>query len=147
MLRLCPMLVVEVNRVVSVDRLVDQLWGDDPPRRAVGSQHAYVSNLRRILEYDRPPRALLEAAASAAQAMGTRPVRITGPCRSPRVGTPRVGRAHQRRLKSRTNRRTRTSPIGRRDAAFVLRLSPRLAAAESCGIGETARACEERSWS
>lgn len=51
------MLVVEVNRVVSVDRLVDQLWGEDPPRRAVGSLHAYVSNLRRILEQDRAPRA------------------------------------------------------------------------------------------
>jgi DNA-binding SARP family transcriptional activator len=50
-------LAVDANRVVSVDQLVDHLWGDKPPRRALGSLHAYVSNLRRLLEPDRSPRA------------------------------------------------------------------------------------------
>lgn len=51
------MLAVEPNRPVSVDRLVDQLWGEDPPSSALGSLHAYVSNLRRALEPGRAPRA------------------------------------------------------------------------------------------
>jgi DNA-binding SARP family transcriptional activator len=51
------MLTLEANTVVSVDRLVDQLWGDEPPGRPAGSLHAYVSNLRRVLEPDRAARA------------------------------------------------------------------------------------------
>src|SRR5688572_16568539 len=48
-------LLVNANRVVSLDGLVDQLWGAEPPRRAVGTLHAYISNLRRALEPTRPP--------------------------------------------------------------------------------------------
>lgn len=51
------MLALEPNRVVSVDRIVDQLWGEDPPASALGSLHAYISNMRRILEPDRTARA------------------------------------------------------------------------------------------
>lgn len=42
--------------VVSVDRLVEDLWRGTPPAKATVSLHAYVSNLRRVLEPDRPPR-------------------------------------------------------------------------------------------
>ena len=42
--------------MVSVDRLLDDLWSGEPPPRAVGSLQAFVSNLRRTLEPDRPPR-------------------------------------------------------------------------------------------
>lgn len=49
-------LVLEPNRVVSFDRLVDQLWGDEPPAQAAASLQSYVSNLRRILEPERGPR-------------------------------------------------------------------------------------------
>ncbi|MDQ4134534.1 MAG: AAA family ATPase [Actinomycetota bacterium] len=49
-------LVVAANRVVSLDRLIDELWGEEPPPRAIGSLQAYVSNLRRVLEPQRPPR-------------------------------------------------------------------------------------------
>ncbi len=35
---------------VSVDSLVDQLWGDDPPPGVTGTLQAYVSGLRRSLE-------------------------------------------------------------------------------------------------
>jgi DNA-binding SARP family transcriptional activator len=48
-------LLVNANRVVSLDGLVDQLWGEKPPRRAVGSLQAYISNLRRALEPTRRP--------------------------------------------------------------------------------------------
>ncbi len=49
-------LTLSPNRVVSVDRLVEELWGADGPRQAVGSLQAYVSNLRRLLEPGRAPR-------------------------------------------------------------------------------------------
>jgi DNA-binding SARP family transcriptional activator/nucleoside-triphosphatase THEP1 len=54
---LLALLVLDANRVVPLDRLVDQLWGGEPPSRAEGAVHAYVSHLRRILEPDRPARA------------------------------------------------------------------------------------------
>jgi DNA-binding SARP family transcriptional activator len=50
-------LVLEPNRVVSLYRLLDQLWGEEPPPRATATLQAYVSNLRRILEPERRPRA------------------------------------------------------------------------------------------
>ncbi|MER7340822.1 BTAD domain-containing putative transcriptional regulator [Streptomyces sp. NPDC000075] len=43
--------------VVSVDRLAEDLWRGTPPAKATASLHAYVSNLRRLLEPERPPRA------------------------------------------------------------------------------------------
>jgi DNA-binding SARP family transcriptional activator len=49
-------LLVAGGQVVSVDRLLDDLWNGEPPPRAVGSLQAFVSNLRRLLEPDRPPR-------------------------------------------------------------------------------------------
>jgi DNA-binding SARP family transcriptional activator len=51
------LLLIERGRVVSVDRLIDQLWRREPPPRAIASLQAYVSNLRRILEPGRARRA------------------------------------------------------------------------------------------
>src|SRR5690348_1597236 len=42
-------LLLEPNRVVYMDRLIDWLWGEHPPSRASGTLQAYVSNLRRLL--------------------------------------------------------------------------------------------------
>lgn len=53
---LLAILAIHANEVVSLDRLIDLLWGDRPPPAAIGSMQAYVSNLRRILEPDRAPR-------------------------------------------------------------------------------------------
>jgi DNA-binding SARP family transcriptional activator len=50
-------LLLRAGEVVPVDRLVDDLWDGRPPPAAVGSLHAYVANLRRILEPGRPARA------------------------------------------------------------------------------------------
>ena len=47
------MLVLDANRVVSTDRLVDGLWGDAPLQRAAATLHVYVSNLRKVLEPNR----------------------------------------------------------------------------------------------
>lgn len=50
------MLVAARGDVVSAQRLVDALWGDAPPARALETLHAYVSRLRRALEPERPAR-------------------------------------------------------------------------------------------
>src|SRR5262245_32260977 len=42
-------LVLDFNRTVSVDRLVDDLWGEDVPETAVKMVHIYVSQLRKVL--------------------------------------------------------------------------------------------------
>lgn len=51
------LLLIARGRVVSVDRLIDDLWHGEPPRRALAALQAYVSNLRRLLEPERAPRA------------------------------------------------------------------------------------------
>ncbi len=63
-------LLVERGRVVSVERLIERLWGDEPPSSAVGSLQAYVSNLRRALEPDRSAGA--KASVLVTQAPGYR---------------------------------------------------------------------------
>jgi DNA-binding SARP family transcriptional activator len=59
------LLLIEANRVVPLDRLVDEVWGDDPPDGAVTSVQTYVFHLRRALEPDR-------ARGSAAEVLVTR---------------------------------------------------------------------------
>jgi DNA-binding SARP family transcriptional activator len=54
---LLAVLVAAGGDTVSVDRLVDELWGDEPPPRVASSVQAYVSKLRNALEPDRPARA------------------------------------------------------------------------------------------
>ena len=50
------LLVTARGDVVPVDRLIDDLWRGEPPRKAIASLQAYVSNLRRVLEPHREPR-------------------------------------------------------------------------------------------
>ncbi len=60
---LLALLLTERDRSVSLDRIVDELWGDAPPADPEGSVHTYVSRLRRVLEPERAtgaePRTLL----------------------------------------------------------------------------------------
>ena len=49
------LLMLNVGRVVSIDRLIQQLWGEEPPPAALGTIQSHISRLRRILEPDRPP--------------------------------------------------------------------------------------------
>ncbi len=48
-------LLLEVGSVVSLDRLVEEVWGRHAPPQALASVQAYVSHLRRLLEPDRAP--------------------------------------------------------------------------------------------
>ena len=41
------LLLLEGGRVVSTDRLIDTVWGAQPPAAATTSLHTYISNLRR----------------------------------------------------------------------------------------------------
>ncbi|MDH6521311.1 DNA-binding SARP family transcriptional activator [Streptomyces sp. SAI-135] len=50
-------LLVARRRVVPVPRLVEDLWGQDPPADAVGTVRTFVAGLRRALEPERPRRA------------------------------------------------------------------------------------------
>lgn len=50
---LLAMLLLNANHVVSVERLVDGLWEDDPPETAAKAVQVYVSHLRKLLGRDR----------------------------------------------------------------------------------------------
>ncbi|WP_440071684.1 BTAD domain-containing putative transcriptional regulator [Streptosporangium sp. OZ121] len=47
-------LLVHEGRPVPADRLIDDLWGDDPPGNPAGALSAKVSQLRRVLEDAEP---------------------------------------------------------------------------------------------
>jgi DNA-binding SARP family transcriptional activator len=58
-------LALHAGEIVSVDRLVDTVWGDRPPRTAVNTLQSHVSYLRRMLGeratiLSRPPGYLLD---------------------------------------------------------------------------------------
>ena len=46
------LLLLEPGRVVSVDRLIDALWGEHPPRTATTSLQNFISQLRKTLGAD-----------------------------------------------------------------------------------------------
>lgn len=50
-------LLSQANTVVSIERLLEWLWPEGPPRSAVAIVQVHVSHLRRVLEPDRPRRA------------------------------------------------------------------------------------------
>ena len=47
------LLLLEANRVVSMDRLAEEVWGGDPPEGWATTLQTYVFHLRRALEPDR----------------------------------------------------------------------------------------------
>ncbi len=48
------LLLLHPNQVVSVDRIVDEVWGEEPPRSARHTVEGYVSRLRRAIEPEGP---------------------------------------------------------------------------------------------
>ena len=46
------LLALEAGRVVSVDRLIDELWPATPPATAISTLQVYVSRLRRLFGDD-----------------------------------------------------------------------------------------------
>ena len=45
-------LLVHSGEVLSTDRLIDEVWADEPPSTAAHTVQVYVSNLRKALESD-----------------------------------------------------------------------------------------------
>ena len=50
---LLAMLLIHANEVVSIDRLIDALWEEEPPERAQKALQVYVSQLRKTLGRER----------------------------------------------------------------------------------------------
>ena len=52
---LLGVLLIHANEVVSSDRLIDELWREQPPEHAAKALHVHVSQLRKVLEPAAPP--------------------------------------------------------------------------------------------
>ncbi|MFG1928459.1 BTAD domain-containing putative transcriptional regulator [Cryptosporangium sp. NPDC048952] len=50
-------LLLDANRVVPAQRIVEAVWDDDPPENGANVVQKYVAGLRRVLEPERSPRA------------------------------------------------------------------------------------------
>jgi DNA-binding SARP family transcriptional activator len=44
------LLVLSANRVVAMDSLIDEIWGDEPPASAVTTIQTYIYHLRKLFE-------------------------------------------------------------------------------------------------
>jgi DNA-binding SARP family transcriptional activator/tetratricopeptide (TPR) repeat protein len=61
---LLALLLVHVNRTVTVDQMVEALWGDEAPSKPAASIRAYISNIRRSLAVgDDDPKSVLATEA------------------------------------------------------------------------------------
>ncbi|MEA2704834.1 MAG: hypothetical protein QOD63_2779, partial [Actinomycetota bacterium] len=104
-------LLLSPNRVVSLDRLIELLWGDEAPARAAGALQAYISNLRRALE---PAR----VARTPAQVLVTQPPGYLLRVQPDDVDAARfealaeVGRVHLHDGRPRAARRALTEALG-----------------------------------
>jgi DNA-binding SARP family transcriptional activator len=65
---LVAMLALEPGRVVSLDRLIEELWAGEPPAGATRTLQAYIAPLRKALEPERPGRPALGGRLLAAAA-------------------------------------------------------------------------------
>ena len=69
------LLLVAANKVVTTDRLIDELYGDEPPDAARKSLQSYVANLRKAVNIERellqgrPPGYVLEVESSQVDAL------------------------------------------------------------------------------
>src|SRR4051812_40766479 len=52
---LLALLLLDANRVVSTDRLIEALWPEKAPARPQTALHVHVSQLRKLLEPDHEP--------------------------------------------------------------------------------------------
>ena len=57
-------LLIRAGKVVSQDRLIDELWGEQPPRTAVTSLQNSISQLRKAARRGRPANPAARATCS-----------------------------------------------------------------------------------
>ena len=142
-------LLLHVNQVVSGKRLVDEFWGDEPPKAAEASLRVFVSELRKALEPGRPQR-------SAGWFLLTRPRSPFGASqRSPTLPTSRSRRRRSHASKSfaslhssSASRQTSRSDAARSSSASSKQWSPSIRYASACAASScwrsTARAARPR---
>ncbi|MEO3873243.1 BTAD domain-containing putative transcriptional regulator [Nonomuraea sp. B12E4] len=58
------MLLLRAGHAVTPNEMIDAVWGEDAPPRALGALRTYVSRLRTVLEPDRPARSRPELLTS-----------------------------------------------------------------------------------
>jgi DNA-binding SARP family transcriptional activator len=46
---LLALLIARADQIVSADQIINELWGDNAPRRVTASLHVYISQLRKFL--------------------------------------------------------------------------------------------------
>ncbi|WP_165781184.1 AfsR/SARP family transcriptional regulator [Streptosporangium minutum] len=49
-------LLIAQGKMVTTDRIVDAVWGEQAPNSGMVTLYSYISKLRKVLEPDRPPR-------------------------------------------------------------------------------------------
>ena len=109
-------LLLNANRVVSIDRLADELYGGEPPATAVTQVQRQVSDLRKLLGpviETRPPGYLVRAGGDTLDlscSSGSRR-RPAPPSRTARMSV--QPRCCARGLRSGGGRHSRTSPMSR----------------------------------
>ncbi|MFI9555119.1 AfsR/SARP family transcriptional regulator [Nonomuraea endophytica] len=52
-LRVLALLLLRANRVVPIETLVEELWGDNPARTAVTTTQTYIYQVRKLIDRDR----------------------------------------------------------------------------------------------
>ena len=52
--QLLALLLLKPNQVVSADLIVDELWGGNPPRRAIVTLQTYICHIRKLLAHGCP---------------------------------------------------------------------------------------------
>ncbi|GAA2675287.1 transcriptional regulator AfsR [Nonomuraea recticatena] len=66
------MLLLREGRAVTPTEMIDAVWGEDAPPRALGALRTYVSRLRTVLEPDRSPRSRPELLTSVGKGYALR---------------------------------------------------------------------------
>ncbi|MFF5205124.1 BTAD domain-containing putative transcriptional regulator [Streptosporangium sp. NPDC000396] len=66
------MLLLRESRAVTPTEMIDAVWGEDAPPRALGALRTYVSRLRAVLEPDRSPRTRPELLTSVGRGYALR---------------------------------------------------------------------------
>ena len=146
---LLAMLALDAGSTVSAERLIDGLWGDEPPPTAAKMVQLYVSQLRKAMAAHGERDAIVDARARLRAAARPRP----GGRRALRAAA-RPGRARARRCACGAGRRWPTSPTSRsplrRSGAWrsCARARSRSRSTRISTPGATARCCRSsrRCW-
>lgn len=56
---LLAVLLIDANRFVSIDALIDRIWGDSEPGHARTNIYSYITRVRRMLDADQPGESLI----------------------------------------------------------------------------------------